>query len=546
MTGLTVQGNIENPFKPQRVKGERGIVRMLKNLRDCDSTYKKDGDFWVGLFEELNVACHTNLKDTPCSRFFQEMLVNIPMQSGLDAGHVVRSVAGLDDQGKKAVLFYLSELFDKAYPKCRFTDSQCEAVLNKIKVQAFLQNYDHKRLASLSDQEQYDLFMNCLSMAPDTEDVRCGRAHFYEAVRVPAALQDYLERAQENMCDYIDKIKDPKRLAKLLSCMWNFWDFDDNDESKKDLASHIVQLIADTHGIPKPVIGFNEYIGTGLAACEAGKPDTLQSTIRYKFSALKTREDVIYATFHEAAGHAVEDMLARRSHDVAWNTLSGRFQRSYPILHPDSDLRKGALMLAFNDNANHEYGYYFAADECLEKYKVQLNEKFSNMAETQNGKNCIDRLNRLDEAVNILASLKAETTQSLVDDLTRCRAFIKTLADGELKDFVNESMGILRHLLIKVDLCVNSDYRLQYMEVLSDLLVLCSDGAAYASQSFLSKTEDSLECAKYCHDALKNYPVEALRQLADEFGGLEGRNASPDPDLMIMISPDWRPELLPA
>jgi hypothetical protein len=345
---------------------------------------------WVGMLKRVDFNDPDILKG-PRGRMFHDMLVAFPKAAGIDADEVLRSMADADDLDKMTVAFHLQKILDGE----DVDDGLCnDDFLDNIKLLAF-KRFNAARFAAMDDAERFRIFMMFLDAKP-TDKIKEARDHFYAMTPVPQALKDYHRATWTQLDQAVLSVDDPKSLAGILRGVRQFHMLD--NKGKADLAHAISCLIAKAYCIPEPYIYEAEYEKEGIAACGLQQKDHVRSFVQYKYKDFKTAFAFIEATFHEVAGHAVENVLVRRANADVWNSFNPGVQKHYARIDTDTPLGKGALLLAFNCEESHRYAYYCPLEKNFNIYRSQLNERVAAWVAEEGGKRFYLNLKQLIDA----------------------------------------------------------------------------------------------------------------------------------------------------
>lgn len=323
---------------------------------------------WAGMLGRVDLN-NTDILKGPRGRMLHDMLVAFPRAMGIQADDMARLMIDADDLDKMTVAFHLQKILQEDDED----DGLCnDDFLSDLKARAFLSHFDFYKLAGMDDEALHKIFMLCLS-GPPTQIVREARARFYEAAPVPKALKAYHRAAWERMEEKVLSGEDPDTLAFILSGWkaYNCLGF----VQKRQWVEAVSGLIAKTYDVPEPYTSPLRYNGPGGAACGLINDKGIKSSVHYKLDVFQNPSSMLSVIFHEVAGHAVENVLARQANPEIWNALDISIRKYYSALKPDTALCRAALLMAFNISTNHKHGHYTPMSEDFSVYKNQIIER---------------------------------------------------------------------------------------------------------------------------------------------------------------------------
>ncbi len=318
-----------------------------------------------------------DILEGPRGRMFHDMLVAFPHSVGVKADDMARLMADADDLDKMTVAFHLQKILTGEDED----DGLCNGdFLSDLKARVFLRHFSKYRLAGMHDDALYKVFMLCLS-GPPTQIVCEARAHFYESAPIPEALKAYHRAAWKRMEERVLSGEGPDSLAFIVSG-WKAYDCLGLPQKLRwvEAVSH---LIAKAYDVPEPYTSPLRYNGPGGAACGLINDKGIKSSIHYKLDVFETPSSMLSAIFHEVAGHAVENVLARRANPEIWNALDISIRKHYSTLKPDTALHCAALLMAFNISTNHKHGHYTPISKNFSLYRNQIIERVAAWVEEE-------------------------------------------------------------------------------------------------------------------------------------------------------------------
>lgn len=323
---------------------------------------------WAGMLKHAGADDGCDQKG-PRGRMFYDMLDAFPKAIGVSFNDIARLAAEANDLDKMTVAFHLQAILNGQDDD----DGLChDGFLSDLKARAFMRHFNRHRLAAMDDSAFFNVFMLCLS-GPPTMTVQDARAYFYEAMPIPQALKAYHYDAWNRLRNNLSSRGNIDALAVIIQGLKTYNGFDNTRKLK--WVEHVSRMIAKAYNIPNPSTSLSSFCGQSIATCAILDKNGIQSAVRYKFDAFKNPQHLLSAIFHEVAGHAVENALARRSNPAIWNRLDPSIRKHYSMLKPDTDLHRAAFMLAFNASGNHEHGHYASSSKNYARYAAQLNEK---------------------------------------------------------------------------------------------------------------------------------------------------------------------------